>query len=38
MIKSMISPLGPQYITEFSYLHREDVNRNEDGGSEVLTE
>ena len=38
MINSMISNLGPQYITEFSNLHREDVSRNEDGGSDVFTE
>ena len=30
--------LGPQYITEFSYIHREDVNKNEDGGSDVFNE
>ena len=39
MIKISDFPhLGAQYITEFSYLHREDVNRNEDGESDVFTE
>ena len=30
--------MWPQYITEFSYLHREGVNANEDEESDVFNE